>query len=250
MTIREIPPREVHIWVIALDLEDDQVDYHRQILSQEERVRANRFHFERHRRRYIVSQGIVRRILGNYLDAEPAELIYELGDHGKPALAGEQIETNLHFNLTHSHEIALFAMVREVEVGIDVEFYRPMDDFDSIAARFFSAAEQSAYFSLPKDLRPQGFYNCWTRKEAFIKAIGDGLSYPLEKFDVSLVPGEPAQLFRIENEPQEVSYWTLEAFYPLEEYTAAVALRAKDIRFQWFRYDEQGEFKQVTGTRK
>jgi 4'-phosphopantetheinyl transferase len=214
------------------------VNYHRQVLSEDERVRASRFHFERHRRRYIVSQGIVRKILGSYLDVEPAELIYELGDHGKPALAGGLKKADLHFNLTHSHEIALFAMLREVEVGIDVEFFRPMDDFDSVAGRFFSSAEQSAYFSLSEELRPQGFYNCWTRKEAFIKAIGDGLSYPLEKFDVSLVPGEPAQLFRIENEPQEASHWTLEAFYPLKEYTAAVALRAKDIRFQWFWYGE------------
>lgn len=238
MALREIPPCEVHIWMIALDLEDYQVNYHGQVLSVEERKRASRFHFERHRRRYIVSQGIVRRILGSYLGVEPAELIYEIGDHGKPALAGGLKETGLHFNLTHSHEIALFAMVRDVEIGVDVEFFRHMDDFDGIAARFFSSAEKTAYFSLPENLRPQGFYNCWTRKEAFIKAIGDGLSYPLEKFDVSLVPGEPSQLFRIEDEPQEASHWTLKAFYPLEGYTAAAALKAKDIRFQWFWYGE------------
>lgn len=238
MIDKEIPKDEVHIWIINLDLSGYQVDYHLQVLSPEERKRAGRFHFDRHRRRYIVSQGVIRRILSCYLDVDPGELVYELGGHGKPSLGGRHKEAGLHFNLAHSHEIALFGLVREVEIGIDVELVREVDDLDGIASRFFSASEQADYFSLPKDQRAQGFYNCWTRKEAFIKAIGDGLYYPLEKFDVTLIPGERAQLLRIEDDLQEASHWTLEAFDPAPEYTGAVALRAKGIHFEQYRFGD------------
>ena len=238
MKNREIPIDEAHIWVIDLDLSGYQVDYHCKVLSPEERERAARFHFQRHRRRYIVSQGVMRRILSHYLDEDPSELVYEIGSHGKPALGGRHKEAGLQFNLTHSHEIALFVLVREVEIGIDVEFVREIDDLDGIAGRFFSVSEQADYFSLPKDQRAQGFYNCWTRKEAFIKAIGDGLSYPLEKFDVTLIPGERAQLLRIEDNPVEASHWTLEAFQPEPGYTGAVALRAKGIHFEHYRFGD------------
>jgi len=233
---RELPQSEAHIWIINLDLEDHQVDFQRRVLSVAEKKRAARFHFERHRRRYIVSQGVVRRILSAYLDAEPNELVYEHGDHGKPALSGQYKNKGFHFNITHSHEIALFAVVKGIEIGVDVEFVREMGDIDGIAGRFFSASEQTSYFSLPKDQRLLGFYNCWTRKEAFIKAIGEGLSYPLEKFDVSLAPSEPAQLLRIETDPAEAFHWTLEAFNPSPEYIAAVALRKKGFRFKRFWY--------------
>ena len=179
----------------------------------------------------------MRHILSQYLDTEPGGLFFEQGDHGKPYLAGSQRSSGIHFNLTHSHEIALLALTRTTDIGVDVEFFREMDEADSLAARYFSSEEQKVYFSLPKNQRTQGFYNCWTRKEAFIKAIGDGLSYPLNLFDVSLVPGEPAKLLQIENDPVEASKWTLEAFHPTREYTAAVALRAKGVRFEHFWFE-------------
>lgn len=235
----EIPQSEVHIWMINLDLDDKQVDYQYRVLSVTEKRRAARFHFERHRRRYIVSQGVMRHILSTYLDAEPSDLVYEFGDHGKPALGCVFKTSGLQFNLTHSHEIALFGIVKGVEIGVDVEFFKEMGDINGITTRFFSPTEQAAFFSLPKDKRLQGFYNCWTRKEAFIKAIGEGLSYPLHKFDVSLAPGEPARLIRIETNPEEASRWTLNAFHPTPEYTAAVALRAKKVHFKRFWYGRE-----------
>lgn len=236
MDKKELSQGEVHVWTINLDQDDHQVVNYSRILSPDENNRSARFHFERHRRRYTISHGALRRILGVYLDADPASLDFDHSDHGKPALAGAQKTTGLYFNLTHSHEIALLAVVSGVEIGIDVEYIQKMGDIDGIAGRFFSTAEQAAYFDLPEDLKPQGFFNCWTRKEAFIKAIGEGLSYPLHQFDVSLTPGEPARLLRVESDPAEALHWTLDAFHPTPGYTAAVAVRARQIQFSRFQY--------------
>jgi len=225
--------------MINLNQGDHQVTFHYQVLSQEERKRAARFHFERHRRRYIVSQGVMRRILSSYTEPEPGGLDFVIGDHGKPSLAATYRSPGLHFNLTHSHEIAILAVTLKAQIGVDVEHVREMEDIDSIAGRFFSTTEQAFYFSLPENQRTQGFFNCWTRKEAFIKAIGEGLSYPLHRFDVSLIPGEPARLLHIETDPAEASHWTLEAFSPALGYTAAVALRARTVRFKRFWYEEE-----------
>ena len=236
MDKRILKRNEVHIWMIDLDQEHQQVDRLAKCLSEAEGRRASRFHFERHRRRYIVSQGGMRHILGTYLDTEPGRLHFEQGDHGKPYLSGPLADSGIQFNLTHSHEIAILALTQRMEIGVDVEYIREKEDADSLAARYFSPEEQKAYFSLPGDQRNQAFYNCWTRKEAFIKAIGEGLSYPLDRFDVNLVPGQPARLLKIENDPVEASHWTLEAFQPDEGYAAAVALRMNGAEFKHFWY--------------
>jgi 4'-phosphopantetheinyl transferase len=236
---KQLLQREAHLWIINLDLDERRVAGHYQILSEVEKKRAARFYFERHRRRYIASHGALRQILGAYLDASAEALVFDQSKHGKPALAGAQQDCSIRFNLSHSHEIALLAVTNGVEIGVDVEYMRQMGDIDGIAGRFFSAAEQAVYFELSETLRPQGFFNCWTRKEAFIKAIGEGLSYPLHQFDVSLAPGEPARLLRVKTDPEEAWQWTLDAFHPTPEYTAAATLRQREVQFQQFWFEEE-----------
>jgi 4'-phosphopantetheinyl transferase len=238
---QHIKPNEVHIWVIPLDqgLSTGSVPY--RYLSTEEVERADRFHFERHRRRFAISHNALREILAAYLGVNPANIEYDASSHGKPWLSGPYADSGIYFNLTHSHELALAAITREGELGVDVEYVKKFRDIDGIANRFFSPVEREAYQELEEDQRPQGFFNCWTRKEAFIKAIGEGLSHPLKQFDVTLTPGERASFLRIGDNPEEASKWTLEGFLPDPEYIGAVALRTREIHIQHFRFDEGGK---------
>jgi 4'-phosphopantetheinyl transferase len=192
------------------------------LLSTAERQRASRLAFDRDRRRFIVARALLRRVLGARLGVRPesVELVY--GARGKPALAPRFAASNLCFNVSHCDDVAVSAVSRGREIGIDVEAVRALPDADAIAARFFSPRETAAYQALDPRDRPLGFVNCWTRKEAFIKALGDGLHYPLERFDVSLAPGEPPQILRVDNTPGERCGWRLQSFTPLPGYVAAV----------------------------
>ena len=228
---------EVHIWVIPLDQNPlDGMDLY-QYLSQDEINRAERFHFDKHRRRFAISHNALRQILAMYLDVNPAEIKYDQTSHGKPWLTGPFKEGGLFFNLTHSHELALTAVTRRGEIGIDVEYLKDFVDIDGIATRFFSTLEQAVYLDLPEDQKVKGFYNCWTRKEAFIKAIGEGLSHPLDKFDVTLAPGDTPRFLRIGEEEDDSSKWTLESIDSISGYVGAVALRDIGIQFQFFEFE-------------
>jgi len=185
---------EVHVWRIALDRGDG--DSLRARLSSDELARAARFHFERDRTRFLVARAALREILAHYLGASPAEIAFVYGDHGKPALAPPH--GDLRFNLSHSHGLALCAVTRGREVGVDVERIRELDDLEDLARSVFSARELAALHRLPEPGLLAGFFTGWTRKEAFIKALGEGLSHPLKRFDVSLEPGRPARLERID----------------------------------------------------
>jgi len=229
----KLKPKEVHIWTIPLDRTHPSVDLY-QYLSEEEIKRAERFHFDRHRRRFAVSHNALRGILAGYLDVHPTDIEFGHTSHGKPWLSGIFKESGIFFNLTHSHELGVTAVTMEGEVGVDVEYIKVIGDIDGIATRFFSAVEQVAFLDLSSTHRITGFYNCWTRKEAFIKAIGEGLSHPLDQFDVTLTPGEPARFLRIGEDADEAQYWTLEQIKSEPDYIGAVALRAKGIKITHF----------------
>jgi 4'-phosphopantetheinyl transferase len=139
-----------------------------------------------------------------------------------PRFAG----SDLRFNLSHSDELAVYGFAAGRELGVDVEEVRGLQDATDVAARFFSRRENEAYLALEARDRPQGFFNCWTRKEAFIKALGDGLYHPLDRFDVSLAPGEPAKVLRVEDTPGECG-WTLHSFSPRPGFIGAVAFRSE-----------------------
>jgi 4'-phosphopantetheinyl transferase len=192
------------------------------LLAGAERRRACRFAFARQRGRFIVARARLRRLLGARLGVRPevVELVY--GAHGKPALAPRFAGADLHFNVAHCDDVVVYAFATGREIGVDIESVRPVPGGDAVAARFFSRREREAYRALQPGDRPLGFFNCWTRKEAFLKALGDGLSHPLDRFDVSLAPGEPARILRVDNTPGERCGWGLKSFSPAPGFVAAV----------------------------
>ncbi|HXL53704.1 MAG TPA: 4'-phosphopantetheinyl transferase superfamily protein [Gemmatimonadales bacterium] len=214
----------VEVIVTRLDVRSEALRAGAAVLTDEERDRARRFVFDRDRDRFIGARACLRQLLAARLGTPPdsVELVY--GARGKPALAPGYADTGLRFNVSHCDDLTLYAFSCGREIGIDVEAVRPIGDADDIAARFFSQRENRAYRALEPSDRPLGFFQCWTRKEAFIKALGDGLSYPLDRFDVSLTPGEPAQILRVEDTPGDRCGWRLESWSPAPGFVAAVVM--------------------------
>jgi 4'-phosphopantetheinyl transferase len=230
---------DVHVWCAFIDQVAPNLSRLGQTLSADERARAERFHFERDRNRFIASQGILRLILGRYANVEPARIRFSHGLHGKPTLAASCGEGGLGFNSSHSRGLLLYAVTRDREIGVDVEYIRPLPDLQQIAAQFFSAGENAALRMLPADQRLKAFFDCWTRKEAYLKATGEGLSQPLDQFEVSLSPEEPARLIRVERDPQEAARWSLQALAPAPGYAAALAVEGQGWHLACWRWTEQ-----------
>jgi 4'-phosphopantetheinyl transferase len=193
------------------------------LLSPSERQRASRFAFNRDQRRFIVARARLRQLLAARLEVRPESIELTYGAHGKPTLAWPFASSELRFNVSHCGAVTVYAFSFGREIGIDIEAIREMHDADRIAARFFSRRENERYRSLDRRDRPVGFFNCWTRKEAFIKALGDGLYHPLDRFDVSLAPGEPARLLRVGTTPGDDCDWSLDSFSPAAGYVGAIA---------------------------
>jgi 4'-phosphopantetheinyl transferase len=213
---------DVHVWRIALEVGNPILTRLREILADDERRRADRFHFEKDRRHFTAARGAMRILLAGYLAHRPEEVRFAYSNYGKPRLADE---SKLRFNLTHSHGLALLAVTRGREIGVDVERLREMErEGEPLAERFFSPREAAVLRSLPTRLRREAFFRCWTSKEAYIKAHGMGLSLPLDQFDVSLHPDEPAALLATQHDPREVQRWSLRSLFPGEGYVAAVAV--------------------------
>jgi len=205
-----------------LDADAESLAESSALLSGDERQRAGRFAFERERLRFTVARACLRRLLGERLGVAPQSLQLAYGAHGKPALAGRHAAADLRFNVSHSGDIAVYAFAIGREIGVDVEAVRGLSDADELAARFFSPREQAAYRVLEARDKPQGFFNCWTRKEAFVKALGAGLSHPLARFDVTLAPGDPARILRVDDADGERCGWQLNSFVPRPGFVAAV----------------------------
>jgi 4'-phosphopantetheinyl transferase len=193
-------------------------------LDQDERTRASRFHFDKHRRHFVVSRGFLRALLGRYLDTSPEAVRFAYGPHGKPMLEGEHRDSSLRFNASHSGDWAVYAFVQEHEIGVDVEQIKEDFATEGIAERFFSVREVQILNALPEAEKPAAFFRCWTRKEAYIKAIGTGLSHPLDTFDVTLAPGEPAALLRVARDPESIARWSIFDLEVGAEYAAALAV--------------------------
>lgn len=212
----------VEIVVASLTQEPAAVRASASLLSSAERERASRFAFVRDACRFIVGRARLRQLLGAKLGKRPEAVRLVYGTHGKPALA-DAGQAPLHFTLSHCDDLAVYALSSGGEVGIDVEAVTPLPDADLIVSHFFSPREQAAYRALDRSDRPLGFFHCWTRKEAFIKALGGGLSHPLDSFDVSLAPGAPAELLRHAPEPGDGRRWRLDSFVPAPGFVAAIA---------------------------
>lgn len=219
----ELGRDEIHVWLASLDQPQAVVRRLAQSLSGDERLRAERFRFEQDRRRFSVGRGLLRVILARYLGVAPSRMEFRFGPYGKPALAGLSSGDGFRFNVSHSHGLALYAFGRHGEVGVDLEYVRPVPDADEIAERCFAPGERAALRALPPRERHRAFFRCWTRKEAYIKAVGDGLTRRLDGFEVSLAPGEPARLVSVAGAPEEASRWWLEEIAPAPQYVAALA---------------------------
>ena len=180
--------------VRSLDLREPAVQHLWQLLAPDEQARAERFIFHKDRTHFVVARGLLRVLLGRYLQRHPQHLHFCYGPHGKPELAPDMGDDTLCFNVSHAHGLALYAVTRQRDLGVDVEHVRPGFAEEHIAERFFSPREVAVLRALPVALQSTAFFACWTRKEAFIKARGDGLSLPLDQFDVAFAPGEPAAL--------------------------------------------------------
>lgn len=241
LTAEALAAEEIHIWQAALDIGSDQAERWSELLSGDERERAARFRFERDRVRYIAGRAQLRMLLAGYLDASPAELVFSYGDNDKPMLAGD----GPCFNLSHSGALALYAVTADVEVGIDVELYEESFGGERIPERFFAPDEVLALRALPADLQPRGFLELWTRKEAFIKARGDGLSLALDSFSVTLGRDRP-RLLRTGWSQTEASRWSLLDLSDTDgNFIAAVAARTEEWRVVRFRVGPfQGNWKQ------
>jgi 4'-phosphopantetheinyl transferase len=219
-----LAPNEVQLWSATLDQPVGVVGELRRLLSGDEVARARRFRFERDRNRFVVGRAVLRLLLGRYLEQPPDTIRFSYSAHGKPDLT--DFSGKVMFNLSHSEDLALYAFCLDVEIGVDVERFRRRHAREDVAERFFSPSEVAVLRSLPPPGRPEAFLRCWTRKEAFVKARGDGLSLPLDQFDVTLAPGEPARLLRTAWAPEEAASWSLhDPSADLPGYIAAVAVR-------------------------
>jgi len=218
---------EVHVWRLELDQPESVLTEFRQTLEADELERASRFRFEKHRRHFVAGRGGLRYVLSRYMDLKAEEFRFSYGAFGKPALVGE----GLRFNMSHSHDVALFAVAADRELGVDVEHIRADFATEDIARRFFSRVEVATFNGLPQHEQVAAFFRCWSRKEAYIKAIGRGLSEPLDAFDVTLAPHETVALLRAEG--KDVSRWEMFDIDAGEGYASALLVEApvSQIRF-------------------
>ena len=236
----ELSRATVHVWRTVIEASPTRLDPFRGVLAPDERARAARFLYEDDRRRYTVARGVLRTLLGRYLDVDPASVEFRYGAHGKPSLVQTPGGRDLRFNLSHSCGLALHVFAAGREVGVDVERIRPKTDVMGVARHSFSPAEVDALANLPAGKRREAFFNCWTRKEAFIKAHGEGIALGLSRFDVTLRPGEPAKLLRFGDDPAEAARWSLRALDAGDGYKAALAVEGEGWHLQCWEYPADG----------
>jgi 4'-phosphopantetheinyl transferase len=224
---------EVDVWRLSLDPLDSMVSELRARLSAEENDRAEKFKFQKDRKRYILTHGLLRVILSVYADVSPEELKFTQNRYGKPELVHPS-GLNLTFNLSHSHERALIGIARGRQIGVDIEYVKNDFEWKEIVERFFSSREIQMINALPKNLQHKAFFTCWTRKEAYVKATGMGLSLPLKEFDVSPLPGAATLLLS----HKEASQWSMKEVDVAESYVATVAVAGHNARITYWDWPE------------
>jgi len=232
----ELGADEAHVWRASLDQPAELIAKLAPLLSQDEYQRAERFHRPIDRRRFTAGRGILRKILSTYLGLAPDEVQFVYNKYGKPLISNDQKRGALSFNLSHSNGMALYAVAWRRRVGIDIEYVR--EDFATleVAERFFSKDELEALKAAPIDRRVEAFFNCWSRKESYIKAIGMGVSYPLDGFTVSLTHDVAPSLLKVDAGAAEAARWKMYELDAVEGYAAALIVENPPVsisRFQW-----------------
>lgn len=215
---------DIHVWCASLDRPDQELPNFAGLLSADEKARAEKFHFAKDRRRYIIGRGLLRVLLSNYLEMESSAFEFTYGLHGKPALESHFNGRVFEFNLSHSRDKVIYIFNWDQPIGIDIEYDHPLKDLDDFAFQFFTPNECNFIQSLPMDQKRESFFKIWTCKEAFLKANGSGLTSPINEVEVALTTDKTASLTSIGGNREQAAHWRLELFTPLAGYQSALAI--------------------------
>ncbi len=227
---------EVHVWRASLDIPDEQIEKLLKTLSPDERKRSEKYHFRRDRQNFVAARGILRNILAGYLGTEPEKIIFSYSPYSKPFLSGPFSDRDLSFNLSHAKDLAMYAVTRKRKVGIDIEYPRQEFQWNDIVERCFSSPEKAELLALPEKNRHRAFFTYWTRKEAFLKANGIGLSTEIKDVNVTLKHDRSSYLLRPICALRDDDYWSLIDLNPGFGYLAALAVEGDGLSvrcWQW-----------------
>lgn len=225
---------EIHVWCAALSEFASELQPLNALLSSAERDKAERFRFAKDRNHFVARRGILRGILSRYLERPPSKIDFCGGRFGKPEIKGELVRGGLRFSVSHSGDLALYAVTRACPIGVDVEYIRPFPHLEEIALRFFSPRETKVLMSLPREHRMEVFFSYWTRKEAFLKATGEGIGEGLANVEVALTPWQEADTIRTVGESEDRIGWRLQSFSPASGYIGAIAFRNRYVSMSFW----------------
>jgi 4'-phosphopantetheinyl transferase len=228
----EINDQEVHLWFGSCEDLYPQLSKISGTLSETERMRADKYKFPKDRYRCIIRNGVLRILISFYLSIGPEKIRFNTNQYGKPSIENRHRDILLNFNLSHSNEMVLFAFTLGRRIGVDIEYMKPLKDMNSVIESNFSSNENVELAALPINKREAAFYHCWTQKEAFVKALGEGLSRGLDQFDVSVLPDAPAALKRTAWDQGEAGRWSLTAIHSFPGYAAALAVEGSGYVLQ------------------
>ncbi|HUC86075.1 MAG TPA: 4'-phosphopantetheinyl transferase superfamily protein [Candidatus Acidoferrales bacterium] len=230
LPVAPLGKKDVHLWTACLDEFTRLLREFKSVLSPQESARASRFKYPRDRDRFVIAKGLLRFLFSLYRDVEPAQHEFTLGPQGKPESVAAQGLERLHFNVSHSDSMVLYAITRATAVGVDIERIRHMDDLDNLAQQFFTAGEAATLRALPAEKRLVAFFNCWTRKEAFLKATGQGIAGGMNTVEVTLAPDESARLLNLGGDTNAARGWILDPLVPAAGYLAALAYQGPRLK--------------------
>lgn len=219
----QLSPDYIDVWKAPLNLPPAQLDKYRAILSRDEQQRSDKFKSEKRRREFIIGRGLLRMLIGQCLEMDPSVIEFAYSEHQKPYLPVTALGIPVTFNLSHSHDLALVALALERRIGIDIEYLRPDVDFRKLAGRFFSEQESRSLQDYEGVRLAAAFFACWTRKEALLKAIGEGIAFGLADFSVSVNPQDQVVSLHTHWDEAEAARWSIINFALERDYAAAVA---------------------------
>ena len=223
-------PKEIRVWFAFLDRSVSVIRRLEKTLSEDERARAGRFHFRKDKERFVAGRGILRTILGRFFGVCPSQLQFRFGENGKPAVVETYGRDAIGFNVSHSEGLGAFAFTIGREIGVDIEYIRKFTEMDQMAHYLFSPSEIGLFQKLSERNKVNAFFRCWTRKEAFLKAIGKGLSWGLEQVEVSFAADEPARLRKIQGDERAASRWSIMELSPPVNFSASLAVEDRDVQ--------------------